>query len=425
MRKNINKVITFAVVLSVMGGGIPVFAEEINKSVSSVEDQNARLQKRFLTLEDAIDLAVNNSETLALDDKKISYQEKINDVKEEMDDVNDEDDDLKDFNSDTSENMLEKLKQQKDFDKDSLIQKTTTAYNNIVTNQMKIDNSAKVIEINNKKLKDANLKKDLGISTLIDVKNIQLQNQKLENQQKLSINTLKDLQYSFKVLTSKDVTQYTLEQDIKYDRFKVEGSVDGYLDDVIDKYQKYNVQLLKINKEYYNDKDHQVTDEDIRNAKKDAENAENEMSALIKPIDPSDGEANLRYSNQVTSYSNIIANYSKMLGERLSYLNNKLNVYVQQTTIDETKKIYKDSLKSAYTQLIYSEDNIDYMNKYILLNNEQLKNVKLKYDLGIMTKSDYDIQVTSAVDLDIQLREAVDSYNKLKNQIQKPWLLNS
>ena len=43
----------------------------------------------------------------------------------------------------------------------------------------------------------------------------------------------------------------------------------------------------------------------------------------------------------------------------------------------------------------------------------------------MMTKSDYDTQVANTLDLDIQLETTVDSYNKLKNQIKKPWLLNS
>jgi hypothetical protein len=47
------------------------------------------------------------------------------------------------------------------------------------------------------------------------------------------------------------VTQYTLEQDIKYDTFKIDGSVDDYLDNAIESYLKYKTQLIQLNKDYY------------------------------------------------------------------------------------------------------------------------------------------------------------------------------
>ena len=44
---------------------------------------------------------------------------------------------------------LNKLKQQEDFDEELLIHKVTNKYNDIVTNQMKIDEAARVLEIKN------------------------------------------------------------------------------------------------------------------------------------------------------------------------------------------------------------------------------------------------------------------------------------
>jgi L-ribulose-5-phosphate 3-epimerase UlaE len=46
----------------------------------------------------------------------------------------------------------------------------------------------------------------------------------------------------------------------------------------------------------------------------------------------------------------------------------------------------------------------------------------VKYDDGLITKTDYDNQVVNSEDLDIQLRNAIDRYNTLKEQIQKPWI---
>ena len=55
------------------------------------------------------------------------------------------------------------------------------------------------------------------------------------------------------------MTQYTLEQDIKYDTFKIDGSVDDYLDNAIESYLKYKTQLIQLNKDYYNDKSNYVS----------------------------------------------------------------------------------------------------------------------------------------------------------------------
>ena len=81
MRKNINKLVAVAIGVSIMSGSaIPVFAAD---TTSSTTTQNTSAQtnvKPVLTLDDAIKAAASNSDTLALDDKTISYQNKINDT---------------------------------------------------------------------------------------------------------------------------------------------------------------------------------------------------------------------------------------------------------------------------------------------------------------------------------------------------------
>ena len=109
-----------------------------------------------------------------------------------------------------------------------------------------------------KNLEDAQFKQSLGIETSIDIQSLEL---KIEKGSKIlkntSLNKLKDAEYTFKVLTGKDVTQYTLEQDIKFEPLKIDGSIDDYLDNVIDSYLKYSEQLLQISKDYYNDENYE------------------------------------------------------------------------------------------------------------------------------------------------------------------------
>lgn len=430
MRKNINKLVAFAIGISVMSGtALPVFAADstttsTNTATTTAVAQNnsttvqAQTAKPLLTLDEAIKVAIGNSNTLKLDEQKISYQNKFDDINERLDDASNASGDKKDYNEDTRDANLKQLKQQRDFDEDKIIQKTTTAYNNIVTSQMKIDKAAKVLEVKKKELSNANLKKNLGLMTSTDLRSTELQIQNLQNQQTLSMNTLKDAQDSFKVLTGKDVTKFILEQDIKYEQFKINGSVDEYLDNAIDNYMKYSTELLKLKKDYYNDKDNQVSEDDVKKA-------EDAMKIATKPTKPTGTYTTDDYANYVDAldkYNTAKSGYATALSLRLAYLNNKLGVYTQEVSLEETKKAYKESLKSLYTNLLATEDTINYLNNNIQLNNKQLSAYKLKYDLGLITKSEYDSQVANNDDFDIQLRSTVDSYNTLKEKIQKPWL---
>ena len=249
MKKHLGKIIAFVIGISITGGDIvSVFAADTKQSTNL----NFQIQsdvKSILTLDEAIKAGINNSEILALDEKKINYIDKINDISEKIDDNPrlvgkieiEMPDEKKDINKDTREIQLKQAKQQRDFDEDKLIQKVTTAYNNIVTNQIKIDKAKRDIELKTKELSIAKLKNDKGIITSVDLNAYELKIEDLKDKLKSNENGLKDAEYSFKVLTGKDVTQYSLEKDVKLETLKIDGSVDEYLDNVIDNYLKYSV----------------------------------------------------------------------------------------------------------------------------------------------------------------------------------------
>jgi hypothetical protein len=443
MRNNIYKLVAFAIGISVMSGSIvPAFAADTTTQNTSTTTsvQSQTMGKPILTLDDAIKTAISNSETLALDEQKISYQDKINNVNEKLDDFsvdsNTISDENKKLDSDTADITLNQLKQQRDFDEDKLIQKTTKAYNDIVTSQMKIDKEAKDLEIKNKELNNTKLKNSLGVVITTDLTATQIQIESLQNAQKSSQNALKDAQYSFKVLTGKDVTQYSLEKDIKYDVFKIDGSVDEYLDNAIDNYLKYKTQLIQLNKDYYTDNSNSITVTSAPDPKKyeisdltnDAINSyKDEMTTAKNGIVKEDDiDTNLadyeKYLDSMNTYTNATETYAEALAARLIYLNTKIGTYESETALNEAKKTYKESLRSLYTNLLTAEDSINTLKKQIELNNKQLSNAKLKCDLGLLTKSDYNTQVVSSEDFELQLRSLIDSYNTLKEDIQKPWI---
>ena len=122
-------------------------------------------------------------------------------------------------------------------------------------------------------------------------------------------------------------------------------------------------------------------------------------------------------------YNTTIGNYTGVLSLRLAYLNTKLGIYTEETSLNEAKKNYKEALKTIYTNLLASENSINYLKSNIELNNKQLSTIKLKYDLGMITKSEYNTEVANSADLDIQLRSTVDNYNTLKERYKNLGLL--
>ena len=430
MRRNINKIIAFAIGVSVMSGSIiPVFAADstTNASITTTTASNAastttaNSKSNVLTLDDAIKSTISISNTLALDEQKISYQDKENDINKKADDFNDVDDDKEKYDDDTADTTLDQLKQQRDFDEDSLTQKVTDQYNNIVTSQMKIDMSTKQLAVDQQNLQHAKLQESLGISTSIDTQSKALAIQKEQNALTTSQNQLKDAEYTFKVLTGKDVTQYTLEKDIKFEPFKIDGDIDTYLDNVIESQLEYKEELLSISKDYYNDKDYE-SDNGITTD--DMDNAETKAKDATKPTlaDGADLETYEKYQNDLASYNGTINAYTGILTKRLSYLSTKLGNYQNDVTIQNTKKQLKDQLKAYYTNLQTYEASVNYCKNEAQLYNEQLSNAKLKYDLGMMTETDYNAQVVSTLQAQIDLRNAIVAYNQNKEYIQKPWI---
>ena len=155
-----------------------------------------------------------------------------------------------------------------------------------------------------------------------------------------------------------------------------------------------------------------------------AETAAEAAKAAGKPTlsDPTSLTAYEQYQKDTTTYNNTINNYTGILASRLTYLKTKLSNYQDETTLDENKKKFKDNLKTYYTNLLASEDKINYYKQNIQMNNEKLSNLKVKYDLGMITDSAYNTQIVSSEDLDIQLRSEIINYDTLKEEIQKPWI---
>lgn len=426
MRKNINKLVAFAIGISVMSGAsIPVLAADsttiASNSTTATSTQSATTNasgqtqannnlatgvqtkvKPVLTLKDAINAAFSTSQTLTLKEKKIRLEEDKLDLQEKIDDDG--------YQYDSQEVAVKQAKEDKEFFEDQIAQTVTNKYTDLVAKENELDKLKKQIEIKTKQLKDSEIKKNLGLMTAIDLKSAQNDLETQKNNAKLKEDQLNNSKYYFKVLTGKDLSQYLLEQDQAYETFKIDGSVDAYFDKIIDKYLRYDAKSNELLKDY------------VKDIKKDR--PADDAPKLSNYSDTIDVDGVTVKEKGIDKFNAALANYNKSITDYRTYLETRYNYNAAKVGLDEKKKSYKQILKDSYANLLDLENKINVMKSNVEINNKQLSNAKLKYDMGLMTKSDYNTQVITNLDFDNNLRALVTSYNTLKDEIQKPWLFS-
>ena len=238
---------------------------------------------------------------------------------------------------------------------------------------------------------------------------------------------MKDDKENFKVLTGKDVDQYTLEDKIEYKKFALDGSLDEYLDGVIDEYVSYTQEINDLNKDFWNDDDNKVTNGDVSDAKDFYEaNKDKKAPSLSDYLGDKTGDDRINaiadYLKDSNSYTTGLSAYTGAIGLRMNYLQNKSSVTTSELELNETKDQYKKALRTMYTNLLNIEKSIDLLNSNVELSNKQLRINKINYDLGLKTKLDYDKSVSESETLNNQLKSTINSYNTLKAQLEKPWI---
>ncbi len=396
MRKNLNKIVAFAIGVSVISGlAIPVMADT-KVTYANSDSTNQNNAKQVLTLEDAINGAKSCSNTIAILDENIRLMQNINSLSDKKDDVVNSSDDSgsgltdtqKDYDEDKRKLQLNQLEQKRDFMVDKLSQSVTNAYNALIISQLEISQLKNDIELQKTEIQQYNLKKSLGLVTDINIDQVNLGLQKNLNDLDNKQNTLKDDKENFKVLTGKDVDQYTLEDKIEYKKFALDGSLDEYLDGVIDEYVSYTQEINDLNKDFWNDDDNKVTNGDVSDAKDFYEaNKDKKAPSLSDYLGDKTGDDRINaiadYLKDSSSYTTGLSAYTGAIGLRMNYLQNKSSVTTSELELNETKDQYKKALRTMYTNLLNIEKSIDLLNSNVELSNKQLRINKINYDLGL------------------------------------------
>jgi hypothetical protein len=427
MKGNFKKIIPLVIGISILSGNnLPVFAADTIGNTNYT--QTLSNQKPVITLVEVVKSAVNNSDKLVLKEKEIRMYDKKMDLEEYNQDYKEQigektnNDTLDDFSYDKFELQQKQSEQSKSFLEDQLANTITKKYNSIVLKQMELDKAKFDLEIQTKDLNTLKTKSEIGMATSnqlydkqIDVKKSQDAIQTKEDSLKVNIEYLG-------VLSDLDLSKYTLDRNTDFTKFKIDGSVDEYIDDKINSYLEYNNKLVKLTDDYLKE----LKDEKIDDLKKviDGNIREAPKQSSFTTVDSGGTIVNdtVAYSVELLKYVN---QQEKIINGYSSYLDGRYNADEAKVKLEDSKKNLKNSLKEMYVTLSDLESQINSTNEQIKSANTKLNYAKTQVDLGTMTQNDYKAQVLKSDNLEYSLRNLIITYNDVKNSIEKPWILSN
>lgn len=434
MNKKVSKIVAIGCGVGIITANLmPVYANDNTSSISKVDnsivnDSTKRAsEKELLTAREAVSAAIKNSDKLKMKSEEIKMLKEKLEVQDEFDSFTGSDNS---FPYDQIGLLKNQSEQAKGFMEDQIANDITNKYNDLVTRENELDKIKNNLEIKTKEIKDMKLKKELGLVTSLETESAELELQTLQNTKKAKLQELKNNQDYFKLLTNINLDNYQLDKEYRFESFRVGGSVDSYMEGKVNEYLKYDQLILERTEESFNDKDENKADLPDRP----------NLTRPVAPTKPEQGgltddeykvlmnkyEKDLeKYKADVVEYNNERQTYASGLTTYANYLQQKYNTENGLVTLEDSKKALKKGLIDSYAQLLALEDTIDITKKQLELSEKQVKNTKLRYDLGLITLTDYKKQVVSNEDAKNSYDTLIVNYNSLKNGIEKPWILNT
>ena len=405
MKKNINKLIAIGIGLSVIVGNVsPVLATEtIRDSNINIISGAAENSLKILTLDKAIEAGLNNDDQMKILSSKSNYYKDLQDYYDEADNENGEDQNDVNINS---------TKQSKEFRKDGVEYEITNLYNSIVLAEKQVEYQREIVNNEGTKTNNMKLKYNKG---LIDSVSMSKQEASLKTEKdtlQAKINSLNDLKEKLKLATGINVNNYTFDDRLNYEKLKLDGDLESYIDDKISIITKYDRELADL----LEDAVDEMKDDDL-------DDLEMPDKDKFYNIPKTDSEGNVIGNDfNTTEYNTARDN---VLSAYKGYLDAKKGSESASAGVNIKEKRYKNMLRSNYSNILAMEDGIDQLITNIDIANKSLANTKLQYQLGLMTTNDYNTAATGYRQLDISLRQTLNQYYQLKIVFEKPWAVSS
>ncbi|MBN1044044.1 MULTISPECIES: TolC family protein [unclassified Clostridium] len=356
---------------------------------------NANTSKPILSLEKAIDSAIDNSYQIVLNEEKQDMLEEKDDFYQ---DVDMDDDGYNDI-------QMSQNEQKRKFLEDQISVDVTSKYNSMVILEKELENIVIDIEIKTKEYENMELKKKIGLVSTIEMQNAKAELEKLKAEKKSKEQELKNSKKVFEIITDIDVEDYDLEDNVKFKPLKLDESLDSYLDDRIDTYFRYNKKLADWVEDNYS------------------------STAGSKPTPPNENDYKDEEGNTKPEYKDALnnwsTNYYNWISVSLKDIESEYNANTAVDSVNDGKRTMKQTLLTTYTKLVTLEGNITSMKAQLDVLYNKTKITKLQYDLGLATKQEYYKQLLTTEQLEVSYNSLINSYNDLKEKIDKPWTLSS
>ena len=405
MKKNINKLIAIGIGLSVIVGNVsPVLATEtIRDSKINTISGASENSLKILTLDKAIEAGLNNDDQMKILSSNLNYYKDLQDYYDEAD--NDNGEDQNDVNIDSA-------KQSKEFRKDAVEYEITNLYNSIVLAEKQVEYQREIVNNEGTKTNNMKLKYNKG---LIDSVSMSKQEASLKTEKdtlQAKINSLNDLKEKLKLATGINVNNYTFDDRLNYEKLKLDGDLESYIDDKISIITKYDRELADLLEDAVDDmKDDDLDDLEIPDKDKFYNIPKTDSDGNVIGYDLNEEAYNTAKNGALAAYK--------------GYLEAKKGSESASAGVNIKEKTYKNMLRSNYSNILAMEDGIDQLITNIDIANKSLANTKLQYQLGLMTTNDYNTAATGYRQLDISLRQTLNQYYQLKIVFEKPWAVSS
>ena len=414
MSKNLNKIIAFAIGVSVFTGSVvPVMAAD-TKTTTNVSINAATNKSKVYKVEDAVQDAIANSDRLAILNSSLSVFDAQKDVYEEYDDMGqDMDDEI-----DKVDIQISQTKQKRDFLQDYIRYTVTNDYNAIVLANEKISLAEENIRIKTDLYNQSKLKQQLGLSTEVSLKSEEADITKLKDDLEAQKKSLNDSIYKLGLTTGKDLSKVVFANNIEYNKFTIDGSFDAYMEKAIKDIVRYDKDLIEIAKDDLSDRkdddEHKLPDSNDRPNSNDQK--------YYSTVTGDDGQQKTIFDKD--AYKKDLEEYSDKLKAYITYYSDKFSSDKDVHTLNITEDAYRNTMKSNYTKLQGIEDSIKQAQNGLEILNENVRHTKLQYDLGLVTKNQYDQIVYKQKETQLSLETAIDGYNQLKGMLEQPWMMS-
>lgn len=322
-------------------------------------------EKPILTLEKATESALSNSSKLALNAQESEV------LKEQLH-----------YSDNLSTLSYQQLyisnnqnAQQREFLKDQITYDIVKRYHTLVLGELEIKNLAEDIALKELEIQSLEAKKKVGLVTTLQLDSAKLELNNLRVTKNAKEETLRSEKSGFKLVTGKNLEQFTLEDTIQFEPLRFSGSPEGFFQSKVDIYLKYSNELAKLQED-------------------------NLFETFVNPLTG-------------MSYAPTYAEYLKA----------KYNINSTNLSLKDTRDTLTQTLISNYAALLNMEEQIGTLETQIAFMENQLRIAEAQYKVGLMTKLDYMKQNSSLKDLNYSLKTLINSYNTLSQMLTKPWLM--